>query len=181
MDNKKIIFIDRDGTLVDPPSDQRVDSPDKLKLFPDTITALRLLAAHGYSIVIVTNQTGITEGRFTLEVYKQINKRLMELLAPSGIKVLKIYTCPHLKTDNCLCRKPRPKMVSDAVNEFNIDLSSAYMVGDRQDDVDLGRNAGVKTILVETGPFPVKSEYADVETDNLLEAAGYIVSHSERS
>jgi len=169
--------MDRDGTLIIPPEDRRVDSPDKLRLFPDTISALKLLADNGFGIVIITNQTGMAEGRFTTEEYEQIGVKLAEMLAPSGIKVLKTFTCPHRRADECDCRKPKPKMLLEAAEEFEVDLNHAYMVGDRQDDIGIGNNAGTKTVLVKTGDFPVEGDDATFVADTLLDAAQYIVMH----
>lgn len=174
-----VVFLDRDGTLIIPPEDRRVDSPEKVKLFSDAISALKLLSAHSYDIIIVTNQTGIAEGRFTDEEYARINERLLRLLAPSHIKVLKICTCPHSRADDCSCRKPKPKMVVDAAGEFDVDLSNTYMVGDRQDDLELARNAHMKSILVKTGPFPVDGNDATTEVGTLLEAVQYIIASSQ--
>jgi histidinol-phosphate phosphatase family protein len=173
----KVVFMDRDGTLIIPPEDRRVDSPDKLKLFPDTIAALKVLADNDFSIVIITNQTGISEGRFTAEEYEQITAKLADMIAPSGIKILKTYTCPHRRVDECDCRKPKPKMLLDAAKAFDVQLAGSYMVGDRQDDIDIGNNAGTKTILVKTGDFPVAGDDATFVADTLLDAAQYIVAH----
>jgi histidinol-phosphate phosphatase family protein len=174
-----VVFFDRDGTLIISPEDRRVDSPEKVKLFPDAISALKLLSMHGYDIIIVTNQTGIAEGRFTQTEYDRINERLLQLLAPSCIKVLKICTCPHSRADDCACRKPKPKMVIDAAAEFGIDLSNTYMVGDRKDDIELAKNAYMKSIFVKTGPFPVKDNDVTAKVETLLDAVRYIIPSSQ--
>lgn len=172
----KIVLMDRDGTLTVPPEDRRVSSPDKVRLFPDVIKSLKLLAEHGYKIIVITNQSGIAEGRFTQEEYEKINQRFLELLVPSGIEVLKVYTCPHRRADNCNCRKPKPTMIFEAAKEFAFNPEDCYMVGDRQDDIDIGNSAGAKTILVKTGDFPVAGDDATFVADDLLSAARYIIS-----
>lgn len=172
----KIVLMDRDGTLIIPPEDRRVDSPEKVKLFTDTLEAMKLLADSGYKVVIVTNQSGISEGRFTAEEYSQINQHFIDLLAPSGIEVLKVCTCPHRRADNCDCRKPKPTMILEAAKEFGFDPKDCFMVGDRQDDIDIAKNSGAKSILVETGDFPVDGADADHVAENLFEAAKFIIT-----
>jgi histidinol-phosphate phosphatase family protein len=173
----KVVFADRDGTLIVPPPDRRVDRVEKLRLFPDTLDGLGHLAMHDFSIIMVTNQSGIAEGRFSEEEYLQVHHRLLEMLEPSGVRILKTYTCPHSRGDNCVCRKPKPSMILEAAKEFDIDLASTYMVGDRRDDIEVGINSGTKTILVETGSFPVATDGATFVAPDLLTAAKYIVTH----
>lgn len=167
--------MDRDGTLIKPPADRRVDSPEKVRLFPDTIEALALLAKYDFKIIVVTNQTGIAEGRFTQVEYENINKRFIELLAPSKIEVLKVFTCPHSRADNCACRKPKPAMILNAAQEFSFEPKDCFMVGDRQDDIDIAKNCGARSILVKTGDFAVSGNDATFVVENLLEAAKLIV------
>ncbi|HET7302726.1 MAG TPA: HAD family hydrolase [Candidatus Saccharimonadales bacterium] len=169
--------MDRDGTLIVPPEDRRVDSPEKVKLFPDTLEAMKLLANNGYKVIIVTNQSGISEGRFTSEEYSKINQHFVDLLAPSGIEILKVCTCPHRRADNCECRKPKPTMILEAAKEFGFDPKDCFMVGDRQDDIDIAKNSGAKAVLVKTGDFPVDGADATFVAENLLEATEFIISN----
>jgi D-glycero-D-manno-heptose 1,7-bisphosphate phosphatase len=171
----KIVLMDRDGTLIIPPEDRRVDPPEKIKLFPDTIEALKLLADNDYKIIVITNQSGISEGRFSHEEYAKINEHFKQMLAPSGIEVLKVYTCPHRRADNCDCRKPKPTMILQAAKEFGFDVNDCYMVGDRQDDIDIAKNAGCRSILVKTGDFPVVGNDADYVAENLSETVKLII------
>lgn len=171
----KIVLMDRDGTLIIPPEDRRVDSPEKVKLFPDTLQAMKFLADNGYKVIIVTNQSGISEGRFTAEEYSQIHQHFIDLLAPSGIEILKVCTCPHRRADNCDCRKPKPTMILQVAQELGFDPKDCFMVGDRQDDIDIAKNSGAKSILVKTGDFPVDGADADYVAESLLEAARFIV------
>ena len=138
----KVVFSDRDGTLTRPPHDRRVDSPEKLELYPDTLDALGYLAAHDFAIIIVTNQTGIAEGRMSQDMYGRIEERLLEMLEPSGAQILKTYTCPHSRAAGCACRKPRPAMLLEAASDFCINLQDSFMIGDRRDDIELGNSAG---------------------------------------
>ena len=161
----KIILMDRDGTLIIPPEDRRIDKPEKVKLFPDTLEAMKLLADNDFKIIVITNQSGISEGRFTADEYNEITRHFINLLAPSGIEILKVCTCPHRRADNCDCRKPKPTMIFEAAKEFNFDPKDCFMVGDRQDDIDIAKNSGAKPILVKTGDFPVTGSDATYVAD----------------
>ena len=175
----KIVLLDRDGTVIVDPPDERIDTEEKIKLFPDSIEALKYLSLNNFEVIFITNQAGISEGRINLEDFHRINNKVLEMLAPSGIKILKTFVCPHGPKDNCICRKPKSKMILDASQEFNINLSDTYMVGDRLSDINAGINAGSKTILVKTATNEVVvAEQANYTAETLLDAAKYIVEHS---
>lgn len=172
----KVVFLDRDGTLIVDPPDERVDRISKIHLFPDTLKAMRRLAELEYSVIIVTNQMGIAEGRITEEDFDRLNGIVLELLESTGVKVLKTYVCPHKPEDKCECRKPKPKLIFDAIREYTVDKKDSYMIGDRQSDILAGKAAGLKTILVKTGNTPVTSQDATHTAADLLEAVEYIAS-----
>lgn len=173
----RAIFLDRDGTIIADPPDERVDKAEKIELFPDSIEALTKLATLDYVVILVTNQAGISEGRINEQGFWKLHAIVLEKLASSGIKILKTYVCPHGPHDNCECRKPKPTMLLQASKEFDIDLENSWMVGDRQSDVMAGVNAGTKTILVKTANVPVESKEATYTAPNLLDAIEYIASH----
>lgn len=178
----KAVFLDRDGTVnVGVPTYERVDSLDKVELLPNTIEALKLLADLDYGVFFITNQAGLAEGLITQEQFDQINSKVLELIAPSGIKVIKTYICPHGENDKCGCRKPKPKLLLDAAAEHEIDLTNSYMIGDRHSDVLTGVNAGTKTILVKTGVPTVEAPEADFTAANLLEALRFIIEDAKPS
>jgi histidinol-phosphate phosphatase family protein len=176
----KAVFLDRDGTInMGVPTYERVDSVDKVKLLPNVVEALKLLATLDYKVFFITNQAGVAEGLITLEQFNEINNKVLEYVAPSGIKIEKTYLCPHAESDNCECRKPKPKLLLDAAKEYDIDLSKSWMLGDRSPDVMTGVNAGTKTILVKSGVQTVESEHATFTAPTLLEAIQYIAQHNE--
>lgn len=171
----KAIFLDRDGTVnIGVPTYERVNSIDKVKLLPNTLEALTELAKLDYGIFFVTNQAGLAEGLITQAHFDEINNKVLELIAPSGIKVLGTYVCPHGENDDCECRKPKPKLLQDAAKEYDIDLAASWMIGDRPSDVMTGVNAGTKSILVKTGVPTVESDQAIYTAPSLLEAVQYI-------
>lgn len=173
----KFILLDRDGTVIRDPEDERVDKEEKIELFPDSIEALKLLADNDYQVILITNQAGIGEGRINEEEFQKINAKAIEMLSPSGVKILKTYFCPHTPNDGCECRKPKPTMLLEAIKEFNLDPNVVYMVGDRESDIMAGINAGLKTVLVKTANVSVEARQATYTAQNLLEVAEYIVSH----
>jgi D-glycero-D-manno-heptose 1,7-bisphosphate phosphatase len=175
----KAVFLDRDGTIgVGVPTYERVDSLDKVELLPHVVEALRRLAQLDYGIFIVTNQAGLAEGLITRAEFDQINDKLLKLIAPSGVKILKTYVCPHSEADGCECRKPKPKLLLDAAREFDVDLSDSWMIGDRPSDVMTGVTAGTHTILVLSGVPTVTSNEATATVPSLLEAVEYVAAHS---
>jgi len=171
----KAIFLDRDGTVtIGIPKYERLDSVEKVELLPNTMPALKLLATLDYGVFFVTNQAGIAEGLITEAEFHIINQRVLELIAPSGIQIIKTYFCPHADNSDCQCRKPKPKMLLTAAEEYNINLELSYMIGDRLSDVLTGINAGTKTIFVQTGSQSSKSGQATYTAPTLLEAVQYL-------
>jgi D-glycero-D-manno-heptose 1,7-bisphosphate phosphatase len=176
----KAVFLDRDGTVTfGVPKYERVDSIDKVELLPNTLKALELLAPLDFKVFFVTNQAGLAEGLITEAGFNTINGKALELIAPSGIQVLKTYVCPHGEQDNCECRKPKPKLLLDAAKEYGIDLGQSYMIGDRHSDVMTGINAGTKTIFVKTGSISEDFDQATYNAPSLLEAIEYIARQEE--
>ncbi len=174
----RAVFLDRDGTVnVGTPTYERVDSLDKVELLPTTIEALRLLAHQDYQVFFITNQAGLAEGLITQAVFNSINNKVLDLIAPSGITIIKTYLCPHGETDNCECRKPKPKLLLDAAREFDIEMAASWMIGDRPSDVMTGIHAGTKTILVKTGVPTVESAAATFTAPTLLEAVQLIAQY----
>lgn len=174
---ERVIFLDRDGTVIRDPEDERVDKEEKIELFPDSIDALKHLAENNFSVILITNQAGIAEGRINIEDFNRINSKVIEMLSPSGIKILKTYMCPHAPEDKCECRKPKPTMILEAIKEFNLDPKNLYMVGDRESDINAGINAGIKTILVKTANIPAVVHQANYTAHNLMDAVKYVIEN----
>ena len=174
----KAVFLDRDGTInVGIPRIQRVDDVDKVELLPNVIEGMSLLATLDYGVFFVTNQAGIAEGLITREDFDKINNYTLKLIEPSGIKVIDTFLCPHGEQDNCDCKKPKPGMLVEASEKYDIDLAESWMVGDRLSDIQTGINAGAKTILVLSGE-PVEASDATYTAPDLLDAIQFIKEHS---
>jgi D-glycero-D-manno-heptose 1,7-bisphosphate phosphatase len=170
--NAPAVFIDRDGTLM-----RDVDycgDPAEVALFPDATDALRKLKEHGYKIIVITNQSAIGRGLFSAETYRAVEREVLRQAGPGLIDAT--YFCPHAPDEGCECRKPQPGMVLNAARDHGLDLSRSFFVGDKNSDVECGRNAGVKTVLVRTGYGKEQDETrADFVAEDLQEAAELIL------
>jgi D,D-heptose 1,7-bisphosphate phosphatase len=177
------VFLDRDGTLNDDPG--YLGDPDKVKLFPDTGEALSNLKKLNLKLIVISNQSGIARGLITRENVEAVNNRINDLLLDFDVKIDAFYFCPfHPEFSNeeeCECRKPSPKMIFKAADDFNVDLKSSYFIGDAVSDIECGMNAGVKTILVKTGygnesfsTLQKQNKLPTFTADNILDAAIFI-------
>lgn len=169
----RAVFIDRDGTMAKDVNYCR--QPEDFVLFPNTARAIKLLNEHGFKVIVVTNQSGIARGYFTEGTLAQIHKKMKQELAEEGARVDGIYYCPHHPDDNCDCRKPKPKLVLQAAREHDIDLKQAFVVGDLSMDIELGKAAGCKTILLSNSPQEDSGVSPDYIASDLLEAARYVL------
>jgi D-glycero-D-manno-heptose 1,7-bisphosphate phosphatase len=147
---KRAVFLDRDGTLnVDK---EYLSDPAQLEIIPGTGPALHRLMDAGFLLFIVTNQSGIGRGYYTLADMHAVNARLGAELAKDGVRFEKIYFAPEAPEQPSRGRKPSPQFLFDARDEFGVDLAQSYMVGDKLIDLECGWNAGLKkSILVRTG------------------------------
>ena len=146
----RAVFLDRDGTLIE--EKEYLRDPDQVALFPGAKEALKRLQDAGFKLFIVSNQSGVGRGSFTLADVERVNQRLVELLARDGVRFEKIYVAPEAPEHPSRGRKPSPQFLFDARDEFGIDLAQSYMIGDKLSDLECGWNAGVKqSILVRTG------------------------------
>jgi D-glycero-D-manno-heptose 1,7-bisphosphate phosphatase len=144
------IFLDRDGTLIE--EREYLADPAGVALFPGVGAALRRLQDAGFTLVIVTNQSGIGRGYYTEADMHRVNDRLLKLLAADGVRIAKIYFAPEAPDQPSRGRKPSPQFLFDARDELGLDLAGSYMIGDKLIDLECGWNAGVKrAILVRTG------------------------------
>jgi D-glycero-D-manno-heptose 1,7-bisphosphate phosphatase len=152
----RAIFLDKDGTLIrDLP--YNVD-PSLMELSWQAGPALHLLQQLGYKLIVVTNQSGVARGLFTEAALEPVRRRLSEMLAQYGAMLDGFYYCPHSLEGtvnryaiSCTCRKPRPGMLLQAALDHGIDLSASWMIGDILNDVEAGRRAGCRTVLIDNG------------------------------
>ena len=149
--SRAAVFIDKDGTLIsDVP--HNVD-PDRIALTPGAGTALQTLQASGFELIVVSNQPGVAEGRFPVEALKMVRARIEALLADHGVQLSDFCFCLHAAhTDPpCPCRKPAPGLLEQAAGKHALDLAASWMIGDILNDVEAGRRAGCRTVLLDCG------------------------------
>jgi imidazoleglycerol-phosphate dehydratase/histidinol-phosphatase len=146
----KVLFIDRDGTLIEEPDDFQVDAVEKVQLVPDVICALLELAQHGFRFVMVSNQDGLGTESFPQADFDASHDHAMGLFTSQAIAFDKVLICPHLPDDNCDCRKPRTGLLTRFLAATDIDLTLSAVIGDRATDMELAERIGVRGLLVNT-------------------------------
>ncbi|MBM3888645.1 MAG: HAD family hydrolase [Verrucomicrobia bacterium] len=146
---KRAVFLDRDGTLVH--ETHYLHRVEDVRFVARAATALRRLRRAGFLLFIITNQSGVGRGFYTLEDVQRVNRYLLGVLGKYGAEVDGIYVCPHHPEDRCNCRKPSPKFLFDAAAQFDLRLADSFMVGDHISDIEAGRRAGARTVMVRTG------------------------------
>ncbi len=152
----RAIFLDRDGTLNEDPHPGYLADPEKVVLFPKVGEVLfRLKNEFNYLLIVVSNQSGIGRGLLSTSEVDRVNSRINSLLERFNVSIDKFYYCPYHPDFNteeeCKCRKPSALMIMKAVEDFNIDLSKSFLIGDSVSDIECGNNAGIETILVLSG------------------------------
>ncbi len=146
----RAVFLDRDGTLI--AEKNYLSRPEDVNIFPATPAGLKRLGDAGFRLFIVSNQSGVGRGYFTLADVDNVNQHLGRELVRSGVRFEKIYIAPEKPDEPSHGRKPSPQFLFDARDEFGLDLADSFMIGDKLSDLECGWNAGVKkSILVRTG------------------------------
>jgi imidazoleglycerol-phosphate dehydratase / histidinol-phosphatase len=179
----KVIFVDRDGTIIREPSDEQVDSLEKLEFIPGSITGLRKLIDRGYALVMVTNQDGLGSPAFPTENFERVHNKMLRLLEGEGIRFTDIFICPHLPNDHCECRKPKTTLLADFLNRYPVELERSYVLGDRMTDVELAKNIGCRSVLLRTNAIDSAvsgTTKPDYETADFSDACSYILRHDRR-
>jgi D-glycero-D-manno-heptose 1,7-bisphosphate phosphatase len=148
-DRKKLLVVDRDGTLI--AERHYLANPREVELLPGVIDGLRAFAQHGYDLAIVTNQSGIGRGFFDETTLSAIHAELRRQLGLAGITIHGIWHCPHRPDEGCECRKPAPQLLDHAMQELGYTPQQCLVVGDKACDIELGGRLGVRTALVRTG------------------------------
>ena len=181
----RAIFIDKDGTLIRDVA-YNVD-PQHIQLLDGVIEGLKRLKAEGYLTIIISNQSGVAYGYFRELALNAVVDRIRELLGIEGLTLDGFYYCPHHPSGkieqyavHCDCRKPKPGMLLQAAADLDIDLSASWMIGDILDDVEAGKMAGCKTILINNGNetewIRNSNRKPDFIVNNMVDAAGHILN-----
>jgi len=158
---RKALFLDRDGVInID---HSYVYKIEEFEFVEGIFKFLKEAQKRGYLLIVVTNQSGIGRGYYSLEDFEKITDFMVKKMQEEGVDIKKeqIFFCPHSPESNCSCRKPEPKMILDAKDEFDIDLSKSILIGDKVSDIEAGIRAGVgKNILIDKDS-PISMEAID--------------------
>jgi len=182
------VFMDRDGTISEEIG--YVNHVSRYRVFAYSAEAVRLLNANDWLAILVTNQAGVARGYFTEEMVEKVHGVLESELGRGGARLDAVYYCAHHPLVgeppyciDCNCRKPKPGLILRAATEFDIDLSRSWMIGDRYSDIELARNAGVRSVFVLSGYGRGEWEHQrsgwehqpDLVAEHLLEAVRMII------
>lgn len=156
---QRVLFIDRDGTLIDEPSDFQVDDLSKIRLSQGVIPALLSLIKAGYRLVMVSNQDGLGTSSFPQSAFQASHEFILNLFASQGIHFSDVYICPHQAIDNCACRKPKTGLLDTFLLQNIFERSKSWVIGDRETDKELANNLGVSFLPVsKQHPWPKVAE-----------------------
>ncbi|HTY48287.1 MAG TPA: bifunctional histidinol-phosphatase/imidazoleglycerol-phosphate dehydratase HisB [Steroidobacteraceae bacterium] len=148
---RPVLFIDRDGTLVEEPPDEQVDALAKIRFMPGVFAALELLQRSGYRLVMITNQDGLGTESFPLASFEAPQRFVLDAFASQGIAFEQVFICPHRADEGCGCRKPQTGLLTEFLRTGGIDLAGSCVIGDRDSDLELARNLGVRALRVRQG------------------------------
>jgi rfaE bifunctional protein nucleotidyltransferase chain/domain len=179
----KAIFLDRDGTLNIDLGTYAYKIEDG-KLYPGVVEGIAMLSKLDYRILVISNQAGIGKEVFSVKEAERFNQHIKRIIEDGSGRIDKSYMCPHTPEDNCNCRKPKIGMFLEAKKDFGLDLNRCFYVGDKTSDIEAGRRAGCKTILVKTGHKGEDGEFDAAPAfvaENFLDAAAWIFNNSEIS
>jgi len=179
------VFLDRDGVIN--VEKGYLSSPNDLELIPRSADAIKILNDRDIPVIVITNQSGVSRGKFTEGTLKKINKKLQKMLEEAADAYLnEIYYCIHLPESGCPCRKPNSGMLIRGANKYNLDLKKSYVVGDKVTDIECGNKVGAKSILVLTGDgITEKEKLGDNKpafiARDLFEAVEWIIKESKEN
>ena len=164
MTGRSAVFLDKDGTLIENVP-YNVD-PAHIRFTPRAGEGLRRMQQAGYKLIVISNQSGVARGCFSVEALRGVEERLREMLREFDVSLAGFYWCPHAPQDACACRKPEPGLILRAAEDHDIDPPQSWMVGDAPSDVEAGQRAGCRTILIET-QGEAERELSPQQTPNL--------------
>ena len=145
----KALFLDRDGVLID--YVPYLSQPEQVVIPEGAAQALCQWQAAGYLLIVITNQSGVGRGLFSLADMESVHQRMEAEYAQEGVSFTEIMVCPHHPDEGCTCRKPSPEMVIQIAQQYEIDLSRSLFIGDNLSDLKCAQNAGCQPVLVLTG------------------------------
>ncbi len=176
---KKIIILDRDG-IINYESVEYIKAPEEWHAIPGSLEAIAQLNRAGYQVLVATNQSGIGRRYYDVITLDRIHEKMLDELAKVGGYIDEIFFCPHLPTDNCDCRKPKPGLLYQLRDKYQINLADVFFIGDKLSDVQAAKTAGCKPLLVLTAHSKINRENEELEGVpcfvSLAEAVRYVVA-----
>jgi D-glycero-D-manno-heptose 1,7-bisphosphate phosphatase len=176
------VFLDRDGVINVERGDYTT-TVDQWEWAPGAFEGLRLFRGKGFGVIVITNQACIAKGIQTEDGLASLHDFMTRRVRAEGGDILGVYHCPHQTSDGCMCRKPLPGMFFQAAEDFGIDLAHTFMIGDSLRDMEAGRRAGTRTILIDSGPGSDSSrtQFAPGEfrANDLIDAARIVIRETE--
>ena len=166
---KKIIFLDRDGVINY--DHGYVYEISKFNFIDGVFEACKYFITLGYEIIIITNQSGIGRGYYSLNDFEKLTMYMLQIFEENGVKILKVYFCHHSPEENCSCRKPNIGMIQQSLNDFDIDLKNSWLIGDKISDMQTAINANIPNkILISNKKNNLKLNIANslLETINII-------------
>jgi len=182
---KKVVFLDRDGTINRDSSDY-IKRREEFEFLPGSLEAIRNLTVKGFVNIVITNQSAVPRNLISLDELGSVHNMMARTVALNGGEIKDFFYCPHMPQDECDCRKPEPGMIYQAREEHAIDLTTAVMVGDSAKDIECARRAGCgRAVLVRSGldddvedELQKRQIFPDYVAEDLLDAAQWIIANS---
>jgi D-glycero-D-manno-heptose 1,7-bisphosphate phosphatase len=166
--SERVVILDRDGTIV--VDHGYLSDPGALEFMPGAAAGLRWLHEQGYRLVVVTNQSGVGRGLFTIERMHEVHEALLQMVREEGARLEAIYFCPHAPEAKCACRKPETGLLLQAAQDLGFEPSAAIVIGDKGTDVEFGRRVGAVTMLVSGRDGAPEGVVPDYAVKDLVEA-----------
>lgn len=170
----KAIFLDRDGVINK--EKEYLYKIEDFEFMEGCFDTLKTLQLKGYLLFIITNQSGIARGYYTLEDFNKLNSWMLKEFGKQNIKISQVEFCPHISSNNCNCRKPKTGMIDNILKNFEIDLDNSWLIGDKDSDIQCAKNAKIKnTIQVKSGhSFDEAISKADFICESIVNIVGII-------
>jgi len=179
--SSRAVFLDRDGTILDERG--YLGDPNRVRIYSSAYRGLKRLRDSGFQLIVLTNQSGVGRGYFSLKNLRAVHLMLRKKLLLRGVRVDAIYFCPHRPDAGCGCRKPKPGMALKAARERGVDLKNSFVIGDQMRDLELARRIRAKGILVLTGGgreiLKKAKRSAEKVTSNLDSASRWIIRETQ--
>ena len=179
---RRFVFLDRDGVINVELGDYTIYI-DQLQWADSSLAGIKKLNDAGFEIIVVTNQGCISKGLQTEEGLDKLHAHMTDHIEQAGGSILAFYHCPHQTPEGCFCRKPQPGMLVKASEDYNINLPETFFIGDSLRDMEAGRRAGTRTILIDNGidsdSPQIQFETGEFRVNNLLEAAEIVIEESK--